>query len=89
MRCPACDHSMPDPKPIVQVKEVEVDHSDGYYVIRGIRWAALVVVVLILAITGYNVMEIWRVTRMAQEPTLKFEYLEYDGAGRPTIKATR
>lgn len=89
MRCEACGHSQPDPKPVVieTVKEVEVG-DNALYKKFGLYIFIFVLTVAIL-ISAESLMSQRTIQKALETPGVKVERTEYDGTGKPTLKIER
>lgn len=91
MKCKNCGEEMPEPpqKVVVTEKIREVHLSEGVYWVRVAMCVASVLVVMILAGAGVDVLDRMRDMKAMSEPSIKIEVTEFDYSGRPTKKLTR
>ncbi len=89
MRCEACGHSQPDPKPVVveKVKEVLVGENAFWLQI----WTFVFILLMVVAsgITIESTLNAWNYRKALETPGVKIEEVHYDSSGRPTMKVTK
>lgn len=89
MRCEACGHSQPDPKPVVVEKVKEVLVGENAFWLRIGTLAFLLLMTAAIGITIESILTSWNYRRALETPGVKIEEVHYDSNGRQTMKVTR
>lgn len=89
MRCEACGHTQPDPKPVIVEKVKEVYVGDNAFWIRICGYILAGVVAIVLGIGFEEFLMSWSYRKALDAPGVKIEETRYDANGRQTMKVTR
>lgn len=88
MRCEACSHQNPDPKPVIIEKIKEVQVGDEAVVIRVAFYLMCLLICIAAGCTYSDHLKYNSIQQAIKDPTIKMEFKEYDGS-REVLRLTR